>query len=112
MENIHRNHITQAEQQVIDSVSKILARLPIVNDRVGLPALTPFECALLNLVIEQETVPGWAIASGITERLLVVGRECYQQHVEHGEYPDHTTSPHALAFAIEFEVRMLTRVIY
>lgn len=36
----------------------------------------------------------------IHSRLLQIGRECYRQHVERHEYPDHTISPHAFAYAI------------
>ena len=54
---------------------------------------------LLKLCLRSGLLNEADITAVIHTRLLQIGRECYLQH-RRGEYPDHTISPHALAYAI------------
>lgn len=48
----------------------------------------------------------------VHKRLLTIGRKCYEEHLR-GEYPDHTYSPEAFAYAIvngEFTPREKKRI--
>jgi len=78
----------------------VFSKLPIYENKIGFPNISEFDCQLLICAIEYDWITGEKIREWIADRLLTLGRECYEEHITLGTYPDHTRSPQALAFAI------------
>lgn len=56
---------------------------------------------LLKLVLVEEIIEEKELLADIHLRLKVLGRRSFDQHKNLNQYPDHTYSPHALAYAIQ-----------
>lgn len=54
---------------------------------------------ILRLLIKENVVSADEIYSALHIRLKKLGRDCFEHH-KRGEYPDHTLSPEALAYAL------------
>ncbi len=55
---------------------------------------------VLKLLITEKIIHENELFADIHLRLLSLGRRSFDQHKKNGTYPDHTYSPHALAYAI------------
>ncbi len=78
-------------------VLSLLSDFAIINNRVLCVSNT--ETQIINMLIAGEVISKEDVEKALHSVLLRVGRECYKQHTR-GEYPDHTISPEALAYAI------------
>jgi hypothetical protein len=68
---------------------------------------------LLKLSLRKGILTEGDIRAALHERLLELGRKCYEQHKKTGTYPDHASSPHAFAYAIhndEFKQAELSKI--
>lgn len=59
---------------------------------------------MLKFCLRRKFLDEGDIRIEIHKRLLVLGRQGYDQHRKTGTYPDHVSSPHALAYAIHNDV--------
>ncbi len=55
---------------------------------------------ILNCFIEENILNRKDIEKILHERLLQAGRQCFMQHLKEGIFPDHVSSPDALAYAL------------
>jgi hypothetical protein len=90
-------------------VCEQIASLDIYGDNVsvmsGWDAVSTY---LLKLCLRAKLLDEGEVRIEIHKRLLNLGRNCYEQHMKTQTYPDHVSSPHALAYAIHNDV--FTRV--
>lgn len=88
-------------QLVLDQVSL----LSLCGDRIALmSSWDEVSTHLLRLCLRKKLLDEGEVRVEIYKRLLDIGHRCYKQHMQTKTYPDHTTSPHAFAFAIHNDV--------
>jgi len=54
---------------------------------------------ILQVLLAEEVLSRDAVLDRLSQRLKEMGRFCFRQH-QRGEYPDHTASPEAFAYAL------------
>ena len=78
-----------------------IAQIDLYGD--GLSAFSSWDSVsshLLKLSLRMKLLDEGDVRTEIYKRLLVVGRQSYEQYMKTKTPPDHTSSPHAFAFAI------------
>ena len=68
------------------------------------PHVMPFgwdnrSARILAVLLEEEVLQKQDVVDHIHPRLIELGRRCFEQY-QRGEYPDHTISPEAFAYAL------------
>jgi hypothetical protein len=58
------------------------------------------DTGILNCFLQGKVVSKEKVLELLHNRLKIAGRECYKQHQSSGQYPDHTISPPAFAYAL------------
>lgn len=89
-------------QPILEIIQTFFAGLRIADARPRFQVANSFRMKLLDFAIKNDVVTGQQIREWLHSRLLAVGRDSYDQHLNKGEYPDHTVSPHCLAYAIAY----------
>lgn len=56
---------------------------------------------VLNFLINEDIITHAQLLEAIDVLLKRVGRSCYEEHRNGGQYPDHTSSPQAFAYALK-----------
>lgn len=82
-----------------------VAELDLYADRVALlSSWDEVSTYLLKFCLRRKLLDEGEVRVVIYKRLLEIGYHCYQQHQQTKTHPDHTSSPHAFAFAIHNDV--------
>lgn len=78
-----------------------IAQVELYEDRISmLYGWDEVSSYLLRLSLRRGILGLGDARTKLHERLLQLGRKSYEQHIKTGTYPDHTSSPHAFAYAI------------
>lgn len=56
---------------------------------------------VLNFLIQEDIITQIQLLEAVDFLLKKVGRSCYEEHRNGGQYPDHTVSPQAFAYALK-----------
>lgn len=79
----------------------IINELEISDSGVDEFGWTNKHSRLLAALVKETVVSREDISKWVHVRLLKIGRTCYEQHKQRRQYPDHTLSPSALAYALK-----------
>ena len=86
------------EKAVIDGIE----RVTIYEGSISFMEWNNKNARILSLLIKEGVVTQEKVLGAIHTLLKKTGRDCYNQHLT-GEYPDHTSSPPALAYALKHD---------
>ena len=86
------------EKAVIDGIE----RVTIHEGSVTFMSWNNKNARILSFLIKEGVVTQEKLLEAIHTLLKKTGRACYNQHLT-GEYPDHTSSPQALAYALKHD---------
>ena len=86
---------------VVQSMARqCLHTVPVLENRINLLFHKQSEIAITKFTIEMGWLEPEAVREALHLNLLQTGRRSFEQHKKKQVEPDHTTSPHALAYAI------------
>jgi len=79
---------------------QFLLTVPIFENKVNTVGLHKSELLLVHFAVEAGWLSTKLVREALHMNLLNTGRQSFDQHINDGVYPDHTCSPHALAYAM------------
>jgi hypothetical protein len=79
---------------------KAISAFYLVGRRLGIPAWSDEHRRFLNFCIDENILSQEELEKAATARIIQLGRESYERHIDADVLPDHTASPQALAYAI------------
>lgn len=89
-------------QDLRSTTFSAIARIALSDDRLNwlMFGWGNTSARVLKLLIAEEIITEEELLSALDALLKITGRRSYDQH-KRGEYPDHTISPQALAYALQ-----------
>lgn len=77
-----------------------LSEFTLADDKLGLNSWSTASANFLKFCERNSVITQTELCALVTERINKLGRASYRMHIDKKIPPDHTMSPHALAFAM------------
>lgn len=91
------------ENKLKPILMEALKQFTLADDRLGTNGWSEEHKTFLDFCLKQEIISDLELTSAVSVRIKQLGRVSFLQHTENNVPPDHTTSPHALSYAIRTE---------
>lgn len=84
-------------------ILETLGSFTLAGAQVGVTGWSKDQSSFLEYCLKQKILSEEEFKEVVTDRIKYLGRKSYDEHIDKGIAPDHTTSPNALSYAIRTE---------